>query len=192
MLLMIDNYDSFTYNIVQYLGELGAEVEVVRNDQVSLLDIENKKPEKIVISPGPGTPDDSGISLEVIKKMGRHIPILGVCLGHQAMAQVFGARIVQAGAIMHGKPSMVYHNEQGLFAGLARPFRAIRYHSLAIDPSTMPDCLQTTAWTVGEDDKPEEIMGICHKNYPLVGVQFHPESIMTDYGHELLNNFLKL
>lgn len=190
MLLMIDNYDSFTYNVVHYLSELGAEVEVVRNDQISLAEIEKKRPQQIVISPGPGTPDDGGISLEVVEKLGRHIPILGVCLGHQVIAQTFGAKISRAGAIMHGKPSMIHHCGRGLFAELANPFQAIRYHSLAIDKSTMPDCLQTTAWTTREDGEKEEIMGIRHVQYPLVGVQFHPESIMTDYGHELLNNFL--
>ena len=190
MLLMIDNYDSFTYNIVQYLSELGADVEVVRNDQISLDEIKKKQPEKIVISPGPGTPNDSGISLLVVAELGHHIPILGVCLGHQVIAQVFGAKISQAGAIMHGKPSMIHHCEQGLFADLANPFQAIRYHSLAIDKNTMPECLQATAWTLNEDGTTEEIMGLRHAHYPLVGVQFHPESIMTDYGHELLNNFL--
>ena len=191
MLLMIDNYDSFTYNIVQYFSELGADVEVVSNDQVSLAEIEKKRPEKIVISPGPGAPNDSGISLAVVEKLGARIPVLGVCLGHQVIAQVFGARIGPAGAIMHGKPSMIHHCGRGLFAKVANPFQAIRYHSLAIDKSTMPDCLRTTAWTLRDDGAQEEIMGIRHARYPLVGVQFHPESIMTDYGHELLGNFLR-
>ncbi len=185
MLLMIDNYDSFTYNLVQYLGELGAQVAVHRNDQISMDQIEEMEPGRIVISPGPCTPDQAGISVDVVKCFGGRIPILGVCLGHQSVGQAFGGRIVHARVLMHGKTSMIQHNRKGFFAGLGNPFQATRYHSLVIDPATLPDCFEVTAWT--ED---EEIMGIRHIDKQIYGIQFHPESISTEYGHHLLKNFL--
>jgi anthranilate synthase component 2 len=186
MLLMIDNYDSFTYNLVQYLGELGEDVRVYRNDQIGLDEIGGLAPERIVISPGPCTPNEAGISVDLILRFGRDIPILGVCLGHQCIGQAFGGRIVHARQVMHGKTSMIHHSDQGVFHGLSNPFQATRYHSLVIEPETLPDCLEVTAWT---DD--EEIMGVRHREYPIEGVQFHPESILTQHGHELLANFLK-
>ena len=185
MLLMIDNYDSFTYNLVQYLGELGAQVTVHRNDQISLDEIEKMEPGRIVISPGPCTPDQAGISVDVVKCFGGRIPILGVCLGHQSVGQAFGGEIAHARVLMHGKTSMIQHNSEGLFAGLGNPFQATRYHSLVIDPATLPDCFEVTAWT--ED---EEIMGIRHIEKQIYGIQFHPESISTEHGHDLLRNFL--
>jgi len=187
MLLVIDNYDSFTYNLVQYFGELGVEVRVVRNDQVTLEGIEGMKPERIVISPGPGTPDDAGISCSVVERFGKSIPLLGVCLGHQAIGQVFGGEVVRAGRLMHGKTSMIHHKGEGVFEGLPEPFEATRYHSLILKNGTMPGCLDITAWT---DE--EEIMGVSHKEWPVHGVQFHPESILTVEGKRLLGNFLKL
>jgi len=190
MLLMIDNYDSFTYNLVQYLGELGAEVVVHRNDKISIAEIEKLKPEKILISPGPCTPDKAGISLAVIEHFAGDLPILGVCLGHQSIGQCFGGNIVVAKHIMHGKTSMIHHNNQGVFQKLPNPFQATRYHSLVIAQDSIPDCLTITAWTKDANGDIDEIMGVKHKDYDLEGVQFHPESIMTPVGHELLRNFL--
>ena len=189
MLLMIDNYDSFTYNLVQYLGELGAQVETVRNDAVSVADIIALKPEGIVISPGPCTPNEAGICLEVVRALGPTHPILGVCLGHQCIGQAFGARVVRAERIMHGKTSMIYHRSQGVFAGLPQPFEATRYHSLVLDPDTIPDTLSVMAWT--EYNGGHEIMGVRPKRFNRQGVQFHPESILTTCGHDLLRNYLR-
>lgn len=186
MLLMIDNYDSFTYNLVQYLGELGQEVEVYRNDEIDLAKIELLKPRHIVISPGPCTPNEAGISVPLIKEFAGKIPLLGVCLGHQSIGQAFGGNIIHAKQLMHGKTSQVSHTNVGVFKGLPNPFTATRYHSLVIERESIPDCLEITAWT--EDG---EIMGVRHKTLPIEGVQFHPESILTEYGHELLDNFLK-
>ena len=185
MLLMIDNYDSFTYNLVQYLGELGQEVRVVRNDENSVEEIEAMRPERIVLSPGPCTPNEAGVSLDVIRKLGGRIPILGVCLGHQEIGQAFGGRIVHARTLMHGKVSSIHHLGQGVFRGLPTPFEATRYHSLAIERASCPQELEVTAWT--EDG---EIMGVRHRSLPIEGVQFHPESILTQHGHALLRNFL--
>ena len=189
MIMMIDNYDSFTYNLVQYLGELGAEVETVRNDTVSVADIIALKPEGIVISPGPCTPNEAGICLDVVRGLGPTLPILGVCLGHQCIGQAFGARVVRADRIMHGKTSMIYHRSQGVFAGLPQPFEATRYHSLVLDPESIPECLSVMAWT--EYEGAHEIMGIRHQQFNVQGVQFHPESILTTCGHDLLRNFLQ-
>ncbi len=189
MILMIDNYDSFTYNLVQYLGELGAEVETVRNDTVSVADIIALKPEGIVISPGPCTPNEAGICLDVVRGLGPTLPILGVCLGHQCIGQAFGAKVVRADRIMHGKTSMIYHRSQGVFAGLPQPFEATRYHSLVLDPESIPECLSVMAWT--EYEGAHEIMGIRHQQFNVQGVQFHPESILTTCGHDLLRNFLQ-
>jgi anthranilate synthase component 2 len=191
MLLMIDNYDSFTYNIVQYLGELGEEVEVYRNDEISIDEISQKDPARIVISPGPCTPNEAGISMAVIRAFAGQIPILGVCLGHQSIGQVFGGKIVKAKQVKHGKTSLIYHNDKGVFSGLESPFTATRYHSLVIDPKTVPDVLEVTAWTVDESGKVDEIMGVRHVDMMLEGVQFHPESILTEHGHDLLANFLQ-
>lgn len=188
--VMVDNYDSFTYNLVQYLGELGADVTVVRNDQVSVADIAALNPTKIVISPGPCTPKEAGVSVATIKEFAGKIPILGVCLGHQSIGYAFGGNIIHAKAIMHGKTSLVYHSNQGVFKGLSNPFIATRYHSLVIEQSTIPDCLEITAWTQDEDGNIDEIMGVRHKTLDIEGVQFHPESILTEHGHELLHNFL--
>ncbi len=190
MLLMIDNYDSFTYNLVQYLSELGAEVWVVRNDQIGIAEIERLAPERIVISPGPCTPNEAGISLAVIGRFSEQIPILGVCLGHQAIGQAFGGRIVHAREIMHGKTSLIHHNESSVFRGLEMPFEATRYHSLVIDKSSLPECLEVTAWTQTANGESDEIMGVRHKERRVEGVQFHPESILTRQGHDLLRNFL--
>ncbi len=187
MLLMIDNYDSFTYNLVQYLGELGEDVRVYRNDQITVAEIERLKPDHIVISPGPCTPNEAGVSVEAIQKLGGKIPILGVCLGHQSIGQAYGGKIVRARQLMHGKTSLIHHTNKGVFAGLANPFEATRYHSLVIERESIPDVLEITAWT---DDG--EIMGVRHKTLAVEGVQFHPESILTQYGHELLANFLKV
>lgn len=192
MLLMIDNYDSFTYNLVQYLGELGADVRVVRNDQITVDKIGKLKPERIVISPGPCTPNEAGISIATIEQLQGKLPILGVCLGHQSIGQAFGGRIVHAGTIMHGKTSEMYHNNTDIFAGLANPFTATRYHSLVIEKDSLPDCLEITAWTQTGSGDIDEIMGIRHKTLPIYGVQFHPESILTAYGHDLLQNFLNV
>ena len=190
MILMIDNYDSFTYNLVQYLGELGAQVITVRNDAISIAGIRELDPAGIVISPGPCTPDDAGISLDVVAELGETYPILGVCLGHQCIGQVFGGRVVRAGQIMHGKTSMIRHRRQGVFASLPQPFEATRYHSLVIEKHTVPDDLEVTAWTEYENGEIEEVMGLKHRELPIEGVQFHPESIMTRCGHDLLQNFL--
>ncbi|MDK8462889.1 aminodeoxychorismate/anthranilate synthase component II [Marinobacter sp. SS13-12] len=191
MLLMIDNYDSFTYNVVQYLAELGADVQVYRNDEITVEEIEALKPERLVISPGPCTPNEAGISMAAIRHFAGKLPILGVCLGHQAIGQVYGGDVIRAGRVMHGKVSPVYHKDQGVFRGLSNPLQATRYHSLVIDKETLPDCLEVTAWTRNDDGSVEEIMGIRHKTLPIEGVQFHPESIMTEQGHELLRNFLR-
>ena len=185
MLLLIDNYDSFTYNLFQYLSELGEEVQVVRNDKITIDEIEKMSPQRIVISPGPSTPDRAGISNDVIRHFGARIPILGVCLGHQCIGYSYGAVVKRAGEIMHGKSSFIYHNGQGVLAGLPNPFPAIRYHSLAVMREGLPDCLEVTAWT----DK-GIIMGLRHRQYPVEGVQFHPESIMTEVGKDILRNFL--
>ncbi|MCG5517152.1 MULTISPECIES: aminodeoxychorismate/anthranilate synthase component II [unclassified Ectothiorhodospira] len=191
MLLMIDNYDSFTYNLVQYLGELGADVDVRRNDVLTADEIEAMAPERIVISPGPCTPDQAGISLEVIRRFAGRIPLLGVCLGHQSIGQAFGGHIIHAREIMHGKTSMVHHKDIGVFQGLENPLEATRYHSLVIDKTRLPDCLEVTAWTETPDGQLDEIMGVRHRNMAVEGVQFHPESILTRQGHELLQNFLR-
>ena len=189
MILMIDNYDSFTYNLVQYLGELGAEVETVRNDAVSVDDIAGMSLAGIVISPGPCTPNEAGISVEVVEKLGSNIPILGVCLGHQCIGQAFGGKVVRAQRIMHGKTSMIHHDGKNIFDQVADPFEATRYHSLVLENDSMPDCLEVTAWTSFEGET--EIMGLRHLQFPLTGVQFHPESILTRVGHDLLRNFLQ-
>jgi anthranilate synthase component 2 len=190
MLLMIDNYDSFTYNLVQYFGELGADVCVYRNDQITLDEVVKLNPERIVISPGPCTPNEAGISLEVIKHFAGKVPLLGVCLGHQSIGQAFGGKIVHAKEIMHGKTSMIHHNNVGVFAGLENPFEATRYHSLVIEKDSLPDCLEITAWTENEKGELDEIMGVRHKTLDVEGVQFHPESILTQHGHDMLKNFL--
>lgn len=191
MLLMIDNYDSFTYNLVQYFGELGAEVRVFRNDQITVEEIEALAPERIVISPGPCTPREAGISVEAIRHFAGKLPILGVCLGHQSIGEAFGGRVVHAREIMHGKTSMIHHADRGVFAGLDNPFEATRYHSLVIERATLPECLEVTAWTEAADGTLDEIMGVRHRTLPVEGVQFHPESILTQHGHDLLQNFLK-
>lgn len=190
MLLMIDNYDSFTYNVVQYFGELKAEVKVVRNDQISIEEIEALAPDYLVISPGPCTPNEAGISLEAIKHFTGKLPLLGICLGHQSIGQAFGGKIVRAKQVMHGKTSAIYHNNTGVFAGLPNPYQATRYHSLVIEQASLPDCLEVTAWTQTEAGEIDEIMGVRHKDLALEGVQFHPESILTEHGHQLLDNFL--
>ena len=190
MLLMIDNYDSFTYNLVQYLGELGADVKVVRNDQMEISAIEHLQPRHIVISPGPCTPNEAGISLEVIRKFSGKIPILGVCLGHQSIGQAFGGRVISAERIMHGKTSPIHHSGQGVFANIPSPFEATRYHSLLVEKSTLSKELEITAWTIDENGQIDEIMGLRHRRWQVHGVQFHPESILTQHGHALLRNFL--
>ena len=190
MLLMIDNYDSFTYNLVQYLGELGADVRVFRNDRITLQEIEDMDPAKIVISPGPCTPNEAGVSIDTIKQFAGQVPILGVCLGHQSIGQAFGGRIGHAQAIMHGKTSLVSHNDSGVFKGLPNPFEATRYHSLVIEQASLPECLEVTAWTTDANRERGEIMGVRHKTLAVEGVQFHPESILTRCGHDLLRNFL--
>ncbi|MDY6982460.1 MAG: aminodeoxychorismate/anthranilate synthase component II [Pseudomonadota bacterium] len=190
MILMIDNYDSFTYNLVQYFGELGADMRVFRNDELSLADIEQLAPTHIIISPGPCTPKEAGISVPTIKHFAGKIPILGVCLGHQSIGEAFGGDIIRAQRVMHGKISQIHHNEGGVFKGLPNPFNATRYHSLVIKQETLPECLEVTAWTQNADGSREEIMGVKHRTLPLEGVQFHPESILTEHGHQLLKNFL--
>ena len=190
MLLMIDNYDSFTYNLVQYLQMLGAEVKVVRNDALSVEQIAALNPSHIVVSPGPKTPDDAGVSLEVIRRLGPTIPVFGVCLGHQSIGQVYGGDVIRAGNIMHGKTSPIRHEGKGVFAGLPDRYEATRYHSLVVDKNTLPDVLEITAWTENPDGSMEEIMGLRHRQYPVEGVQFHPESILTQHGHALMKNFL--
>ena len=190
MLLMIDNYDSFTYNLVQYFGELGADVQVHRNDKITIAEIETLNPDKIVISPGPCTPNEAGISIDVIRHFSPKKPILGVCLGHQSIGQAFGGDIVHANAIMHGKTSPIYHNNSSVFKGIESPFNATRYHSLVVNKASLPDCFDITAWTENDDGSLDEIMGIQHKTLAVEGVQFHPESILTQQGHALLKNFL--
>jgi len=191
MLLMIDNYDSFTYNVVQYLGELGTEVQVVRNDELSVEDVGGMRPEHIVISPGPCTPNEAGISMAVIEAYAGKIPILGICLGHQCIGQVFGGRVVRARRVMHGKTSFIHHRGQGVFRGLSQPFEATRYHSLVVEREGLPECLEVTAWTETEGGGIDEIMGLRHRELAVEGVQFHPESILTAHGHDLLRNFLE-
>jgi anthranilate synthase component II len=191
MLLMIDNYDSFTYNLVQYLGELKADVRVFRNDEISVDEIETMAPDHIMISPGPCTPNEAGISIEAIKYFSGKLPILGVCLGHQSIGQAFGGKIIHAQKIMHGKTSMMFHNNKGVFQGLESPFEATRYHSLVIEQEHLPDCLEITAWTENEDGSMGEIMGIRHKDLAIEGVQFHPESILSQHGHRMLQSFLE-
>lgn len=192
MVLMIDNYDSFTFNLVQYLGELGADVEVHRNDQITIEQIEAMKPERIMVSPGPCTPNEAGISMQVIEHFAGKLPILGVCLGHQSIGQVFGGKIIHAKKIMHGKTSMMHHKNEGVFKGLTNPYEATRYHSLVIEKESLPDCLDITAWTENADGSIDEIMGVRHKELAIEGVQFHPESILTQHGHDLLKNFLDM
>ena len=191
MILMIDNYDSFTYNVVQYLAELKADVKVYRNDEITIAEIEKLAPEKIVISPGPCTPNEAGVSVECINAFGGRIPILGICLGHQSIGQAFGGKIIRAKQVMHGKTSMIHHDNTGVFKDLSNPFEATRYHSLVIEQSSMPDCLEVNAWTENDDGSLDEIMGVRHKQLAVEGVQFHPESILTQHGHDLLNNFLE-
>jgi anthranilate synthase component 2 len=191
MLLMIDNYDSFTYNLVQYLQSLGAEVKVVRNDAMTVDEIARLAPERIVISPGPCTPNEAGVSLEIIERLGANTPILGVCLGHQSIGQAYGGHVIRAGRIMHGKTSRIRHQGKGVFAGLPDAYEATRYHSLVVERSSLPGALEVTAWTENEDGSFEEIMGLRHREYPVEGVQFHPESILTEHGHALLKNFLE-
>ena len=191
MLLMIDNYDSFTFNLVQYFGELGAEVKVVRNDELSVEQIRALNPERIVISPGPCTPNEAGVSLAVIREFAGQLPLLGVCLGHQSIGQAFGGEVVRARVAMHGKTSPVFHRDDGVFAGLANPLTVTRYHSLVVRRENLPECLEVTAWTQLDDGSVDEIMGLRHKTLNVEGVQFHPESILTQQGHELLANFLK-
>ena len=191
MLLMIDNYDSFTYNVVQFLGELGAEVLVYRNDAITLDEIEAMAPDQIVLSPGPCTPDQAGISLAVVERFAGKTPILGICLGHQSIGQAFGGRIIRAAKVMHGKLSPIHHQATGVFRGLSNPLTATRYHSLVIDKATLPESLEITAWTEDENGNLEEIMAVRHKSLAVEGVQFHPESIMSEYGHQLLKNFLQ-
>ena len=190
MLLMIDNYDSFTYNLVQYFGELGQQVEVLRNDALDVAGIAALRPAHIVISPGPCTPDQAGVSLGVLGALSGSVPILGVCLGHQSLGQAFGGRVVRAKTIMHGKTSAIHHTGRGVFAGLPSPFLATRYHSLVVEKSSLPDCLEITAWTEDADGNFDEIMGLRHRTLAVEGVQFHPESILTEHGHAMLRNFL--
>lgn len=191
MLLMIDNYDSFTYNVVQYLGELGADVQVYRNDEITIEEIEALNPDHLVISPGPCTPNEAGVSVAAIEHFAGKLPILGICLGHQSIGQAFGGKIVRAKQVMHGKTSPVFHQDSGTFEGLNNPVEVTRYHSLVIDQESLPDCLEVTSWTQNEDGSIDEIMGVRHKTLDIEGVQFHPESILTEQGHELLANFLK-
>ena len=191
MLLLIDNYDSFTYNVAQYLGELGAEVAVHRNDEISLAEIEAMAPERIVLSPGPCTPNEAGVCLDVVRAFGPRLPLLGICLGHQCIGQAFGGNVVRAEAVMHGKTSLVHHEGEGLFAGLPAPLQATRYHSLVVARDSLPSCLEMTAWTE-RDGAVHELMGCRHRQFPIEGVQFHPESIFTESGHDLLRNFLNL
>jgi anthranilate synthase component 2 len=190
MLLMIDNYDSFTYNLVQYFGELGCEVKVFRNDELTVKEAMALNPSQVVISPGPCDPDLAGISMEMIKACAGHTPLLGVCLGHQSVGQVFGGKVIGAKNIMHGKTSKVYHNKTNVFTGIENPVTVTRYHSLVVEKETLPDCLEITAWTQDEQGDFDEIMGFKHKEYEISGVQFHPESILTEHGHQMLKNFL--
>ncbi|MCO1333456.1 aminodeoxychorismate/anthranilate synthase component II [Microbulbifer sp. OS29] len=191
MILMIDNYDSFTWNVVQYLEELGVEVVVKRNDEITLDDIDSMTPEKLVISPGPCTPNEAGISLAAIRRFAGSIPILGICLGHQSIGQVFGGRVVRARQVMHGKTSPIVHNNLGVFHGLSNPFEATRYHSLVVEKSGLPECLEVTAWTETDNGEIDEIMGLRHRELAVEGVQFHPESILTLHGHDMLRNFIE-
>jgi anthranilate synthase component II len=191
MLLMIDNYDSFTYNLVQYFGELGADVNVIRNDEIDVDGISALNPDYLVISPGPCTPAQAGVSIAAIKAFAGKIPVLGVCLGHQSIGEAFGGKIVHAGQVMHGKTSPIFHADKGVFSGLENPLQATRYHSLVIEKSSLPDCLEITAWTENENQEMDEIMGVRHKELDVQGVQFHPESILTEYGHQMLKNFLE-
>jgi anthranilate synthase component 2 len=191
MLLVIDNYDSFTYNLVQYFGELGEDVHVVRNDALDVPGIAALKPDRIVISPGPCTPDDAGVSLAVLEQLAGQVPILGVCLGHQSLGQAFGGKVIRAKSIMHGKTSRIRHEGKGMFAGIPDQFEATRYHSLVVERESLPDCLEITAWTENPDGSFDEIMGLRHRTLPVEGVQFHPESILTQHGHDLLRNFLR-
>jgi len=190
MLLMIDNYDSFTYNLVQYFGELGVDIRVFRNDEIGVDDIADMAPDQIVISPGPCTPTEAGISVATIKTFAGKIPILGVCLGHQSIGEAFGGNIIRAKRVMHGKISAIHHEGKGVFSNLANPFNATRYHSLVIEQDSLPECLEVTAWTENDDGSMEEIMGVRHKNLVVEGVQFHPESILSEHGHQMLKNFL--
>ncbi|MCY0964446.1 anthranilate synthase component II [Parathalassolituus penaei] len=191
MLVMIDNYDSFTYNIVQYFAELGADVRVFRNDSITIEEIEAMQPDHLVVGPGPCTPNEAGISMAAIRHFAGKVPVLGICLGHQAIGAVFGGDVIRAGQVMHGKLSAIHHNNSGVFAGLGNPYRATRYHSLVISKQSLPECLEVTAWTENNDGSMEEIMGVRHKTLAVEGVQFHPESILTEHGHDLLANFLK-
>jgi len=190
MLVMIDNYDSFTYNLVQYFGELGMEIAVYRNDEITITELEALQPSHIVVSPGPCTPQEAGISVEVIKHFAGKVPILGVCLGHQSIGEAFGGKTVRAKRVMHGKLSDIHHNGQGIFQSLQTPFEATRYHSLVVEQESLPDCLEVSAWTLDDKGEHEEIMALRHKELPIQGVQFHPESILTEHGHTLLKNFL--
>jgi|TARA_B110000467_G_C18319728_1_gene484215 anthranilate synthase component 2 len=192
MLLMIDNYDSFTFNVVQYLSELGEDVRVYRNDEINVAEIRELSPDVIVISPGPCTPNEAGISMEVVRAFEGEIPILGICLGHQSISQVYGGNIIKAGQVMHGKTSLIHHTGKDVFAGLANPFTATRYHSLVLEKESLPGCLEVIAWTENDDGEMGEIMGVRHRQFAMTGVQFHPESILTEHGHELLGNFLNL
>ena len=191
MVLMIDNYDSFTYNLVQYLGELGAEVQTHRNDAITVDEVAKRRPSHIVLSPGPCTPNEAGICLSLIEKLSGKIPILGVCLGHQSIGQAFGGKVVRARAVMHGKTSQIHHQGQGVFANLPTPYTATRYHSLIVEEAGFPECLEVTAWTQKAGGERDEIMGLRHKTLPVEGVQFHPESILTEHGHALLRNFIE-
>ena len=191
MLLMIDNYDSFTYNLVQYFGELGADVNVIRNDEIDVDGIAALKPDYLVISPGPCAPAQAGVSIAAIKAFAGKIPVLGVCLGHQSIGEAFGGKIIHANQVMHGKTSPIFHADTGVFSGLENPFEATRYHSLVIEKASLPDCLEVTAWTENDNQEMDEIMGVRHKELDVQGVQFHPESILTEYGHQMLSNFLK-
>ena len=191
MLLMIDNYDSFTYNLVQYFGELDVDVQVFRNDQITIKEIEELSPQQLVISPGPCTPNQAGISIDAIKYFAGKLPILGVCLGHQSIAQAFGGKIIHANKIMHGKTSAIFHKDQGVFKNLENPLEATRYHSLVIEAESLPECLEVTAWAENEDGSLDEIMGVRHKTHKIEGIQFHPESILTQHGHAMLKNFLE-
>ena len=190
-LVMIDNYDSFTYNLVQYFAELGVDVQVLRNDQVTVDEVMAMQPDRLVISPGPGTPDKAGISLELIHLAAGNTPLLGVCLGHQSIGQAFGGKVIHAKQIMHGKTSLIHHNNSGVFSDLTNPYVATRYHSLVVEKESLPDCLEITAWTETDNGDMDEIMGFRHKELDIEGVQFHPESILTEHGHDLLKNFLE-
>ncbi|MGV0036485.1 MAG: anthranilate synthase component II [Candidatus Azotimanducaceae bacterium WSBS_2022_MAG_OTU7] len=192
MLLMLDNYDSFTFNVVQYLSQLGEDVRVYRNDEITVSAIRELSPDAIVISPGPCTPNEAGISMDVVRAFAGKIPILGICLGHQSIGQVYGGKVIKAGQVMHGKTSPIHHTGEDVFAGLANPFIATRYHSLVVEKESLPDCLEVTAWTENKDGELEEIMGVRHRQFVMTGVQFHPESILTEHGYDLLGNFLNL